>query len=133
MLAEKLVGQAVPPGRSLCDLVGLSPIFVGSTPQKTGWRPILLGFVRCATAGGLGPGGVDRGVSLLYINNLPVLIDHKGRAVGHASLLDQHAIGLRHFPLGEIAEQGKGRAHLGGKLFLGRSVVGADPKDLGVR
>ena len=84
-------------------------------------------------ARGFRAGGIDGATSLLDIRNLSFLIHHKGCAVGNARRRDQHTVGSRHFALGEVAEQGKGCVRFGGKLFLGRSVVGADSKNLGVQ
>ena len=78
-------------------------------------------------------GGIDGGTPLLDISDLAFFIHYKGRPVGNARRLDQHAIGGRHLAFREVTEQREGCVGLGGELFLGWSIVGADSKNLGIR
>src|SRR5438045_6774041 len=78
-------------------------------------------------------GGIDGATPLLYISDLPFFIHYKGRPVGDACRGDQHAIGSRHLAFSEVTEQRERCVSLGGELFLGWSIVGADSKNLGVR
>jgi len=57
----------------------------------------------CPAAGRRRAGGVDGGVSLLDVRDLPVFVHHEGSAVGHPRVRNQYTIRRRNLSLGEIA------------------------------
>ena len=73
---------------------------------------------------------IDSCAALLDVGNLALLIDNEGGAISYAPFRYQYAIGLDCFTRYEIAEDGKGKIELLSKFTLGRSIVGADSKDL---
>lgn len=83
-----------------------------------------------AAARRFGPGGVDGGVALLDIDDLPFLVDYKRGAVRNSVVFDQNPVSLGNLPLCEIAEQRDFDLVLGCKFLLGRSVVSADSENL---
>lgn len=76
------------------------------------------------TAAGLvNRGRIDRGIPDIDEFNLSVDTDHERGPVAHA-VRTQDAIGLRHFAIVEIAEQGEIQFQLFGKDSLGWNVIG---------
>ena len=73
---------------------------------------------------------IDGGVALLDISDLPVFIDHESRAIRHAGVLDEHAVGGRRFAFREIAQERDRDVVLGRELALRRRIIGADSKNL---
>src|ERR1700722_10090769 len=88
--------------------------------------------MRCPATRSIGPGGVDGSAALLDIDNLPFLVHHKGCTVRHAVLGHENTISRGHFSVEEVAQQGERCVELGGKFFLGGSVVGTNAKNLGI-
>ena len=76
------------------------------------------------------PADIDSRVALLDVRNFALLINDKCGAIRYAPLRHQYTVSLDCFARYEIAEDGKGKTKLLGKFTLGRSVVGADSKDL---
>lgn len=86
---------------------------------------------RAATSG-IGAGGIDGGVAFLDIDYLPLLIHHKRGAICDPGLGYENAVRGDNFAVQEIAQQGERCVELGGKFFLGGSVIGTDAKNFGV-
>jgi hypothetical protein len=85
--------------------------------------------MRRAAARGIRAGRIDRAVPFLYVGNLPFHIHHERGTVGHAQLGDEETVGRDDFAVEEIAQQRESGAELGGKFFLGGSVIGTDAKN----
>lgn len=92
---------------------------------------MLLALVREPAAGQFGPAWVDRPATFLDMNNLSVFIHHKRGAVRHTGLRNKDAVFHGDLALRGIAQHRNGEVELGGKLFLGKRIVGADSKNLG--
>src|SRR6185503_290759 len=64
------------------------------------------------------------------VGDLSLFVDDKRRAVGHSCLLRKHAVRGGHLTLREIAQDRKSHIVLRSELSLGRSIIGADSKNL---
>ena len=84
-----------------------------------------------ATAGGLGACGVDGGAAFLDVDDFAFLIDDERGSIRNPGLGDENAVGGSYFAVEEIAQQGERGVELGGKFFLGGSVIGTDAKNFG--
>jgi hypothetical protein len=84
-----------------------------------------------AAASFVGSGGVEGGLILVDVDDLAVLVDDEGGAIGDAGALVQNSVRFGDLSLGKIAEEGDFDIVDFGKLLLGRGVVSADSKNLG--